>query len=88
MRVNKFHSKQLDQSDFGVVCLQTILKYYNSNYSLEKLREYSGGWAWAIFVAGALLGGVIYDAAKWLICENNEAYGANMMASGSAGGHK
>ena len=44
MRVNKFHSKQLDQSDFGVVCLQTILKYYNSNYSLEKLREYSGGF--------------------------------------------
>jgi ATP-binding cassette subfamily B protein len=42
MRVNKFHSKQLDQSDCGVVCLQTILKYYNSNYSLEKLREYSG----------------------------------------------
>jgi hypothetical protein len=88
MRVNKFHSKQLDQSDCGVVCLQTILKYYISNYSLEKLREYSGGWAGAIVVAGALLGGVIYNASKWLICENNEAYSANMMASGSAGGHK
>jgi ATP-binding cassette subfamily B protein len=36
------HTKHHDQSDCGVVCLQTILKYYNSNYSLEKLREYSG----------------------------------------------
>jgi ATP-binding cassette subfamily B protein len=36
------HTKHHDQSDCGVVCLQTILNYYNSNYSLEKLREYSG----------------------------------------------
>ncbi|MDA9254243.1 class IIb bacteriocin, lactobin A/cerein 7B family [Polaribacter sp. Hel1_33_78] len=54
----------------------------------EEIKRISGGWAWPAFVAGALLGGVIYDAAKWLICENNEAYGANMMASGSPGGHK
>ena len=55
----------------------------------EEIKRISGGgWLWPAFVAGALLGGVIYDAAKWLICENNEAYGANMMASGSAGGHK
>lgn len=39
---NKLHSQHHDQSDCGVVCLQTILKYYKSNYSLEKLREYSG----------------------------------------------
>jgi ATP-binding cassette subfamily B protein len=37
-----FHSQHHDQSDCGVVCLQAILKYYNSNISLEKLREYSG----------------------------------------------
>lgn len=36
------HSKQKDQSDCGVVCLQTILNYYNSYVSLEKLREHSG----------------------------------------------
>jgi len=53
----------------------------------EEIKRISGGWYWA-FVAGALLSGVIYDAAKWLVLENNEAYGANMMASGSAGGHK
>jgi ATP-binding cassette subfamily B protein len=41
-KISKKHTQQLDQSDCGVVCLQTILKYYNSNYSLEKLREYSG----------------------------------------------
>jgi ATP-binding cassette subfamily B protein len=38
----KAHTQQLDQSDCGVVCLLTILKFYSSNYSLEKLREYSG----------------------------------------------
>lgn len=36
------HTQQQDQSDCGVVCLQTILKQYNSYVSLEKLREYSG----------------------------------------------
>lgn len=39
---NKVHSQHHDQSDCGVVCLQTILKFYKCNYSLEKLREYSG----------------------------------------------
>ena len=41
-KVKKSHSQQLDNSDCGVTCLLTILKYYNSSYSLEKLREYSG----------------------------------------------
>ncbi len=42
MRIKKHHTQQQDQSDCGVACLQTILKYYESNFSLEKLREYSG----------------------------------------------
>lgn len=41
-KIKKSHSQHHDQSDCGVVCLQTILKYYESNCSLEKLREYSG----------------------------------------------
>jgi ATP-binding cassette, subfamily C, bacteriocin exporter len=41
-KIKKSHSQQLDSSDCGVTCLLTILKYYNSSYSLEKLREYSG----------------------------------------------
>lgn len=53
-----------------------------------EIRKISGGWTWPAFVAGVLLGGVIYDVAKQLVLENNDAYGANMMASGSAGGHK
>ena len=44
--MNNYHQKQhtvhQDQSDCGVVCLQTILNYYNSYVSLEKLREHSG----------------------------------------------
>jgi len=36
------HTKQQDQADCGVICLQTILEYYKSNYPIEKLREYSG----------------------------------------------
>ena len=33
---------QQDVSDCGVVCLQNILKYYDAEISLEKLREWSG----------------------------------------------
>lgn len=40
--LKKLHTQHHDQSDCGVVCLQTILKHYNSYISLEKLREYSG----------------------------------------------
>lgn len=45
MKIKNFkraHIQHHDQSDCGVICLQTILKYYKSNFSLEKLREYSG----------------------------------------------
>ena len=41
-RIKKSHTQHHDQSDCGVVCLHTVLKYYNSNILLEKLREYSG----------------------------------------------
>ncbi|WP_109302729.1 peptidase domain-containing ABC transporter [Aquimarina sp. AU474] len=33
---------QQDQSDCGVACLLSIIKYYKGNHSLEKLRELSG----------------------------------------------
>ncbi|WP_047790324.1 peptidase domain-containing ABC transporter [Tenacibaculum mesophilum] len=37
-----YHIQQQDQSDCGIICLQTILKHYNAYIPLEKLREYSG----------------------------------------------
>ncbi len=40
--IEKTHTLQLDQSDCGVACLLSIIKYYNGNHSLEKLRELSG----------------------------------------------
>jgi len=40
--LKKFHTQHRDQVDCGVVCLQTVLKYYGSHCTLEKLREYSG----------------------------------------------
>ncbi|OEJ99529.1 peptidase domain-containing ABC transporter [Roseivirga misakiensis] len=36
------HVKQRDQSDCGVACLATILRYFDSEISLERLREISG----------------------------------------------
>lgn len=42
MRIKKLQTQQQNQSDCGVACLQTILKYYESTFSLEKLREFSG----------------------------------------------
>ena len=41
-RLEKSFIKQRDQSDCGAACLATVLKYYNSEASLEKLRELSG----------------------------------------------
>ncbi|TPG38841.1 peptidase domain-containing ABC transporter [Flavobacterium pectinovorum] len=40
--LKKTHTQQLDQSDCGVACLLSIIKFYNGNQSLEKLRELSG----------------------------------------------
>lgn len=39
---SKTHTLQLDQSDCGVACLSSIIKYYGGEISLEKLRELSG----------------------------------------------
>ncbi|MGF7138631.1 peptidase domain-containing ABC transporter [Roseimarinus sediminis] len=40
--IDKTFTKQLDQSDCGVACLLSILKYHGGNKSLENLREISG----------------------------------------------
>lgn len=47
MNINKKHiektfTKQLDQSDCGVACLASVIKYYGGSASLEQLREESG----------------------------------------------
>lgn len=42
MNFNKNHTQHFDTSDCGVTCLLTILKFYKSRCSLERLREYSG----------------------------------------------
>jgi ABC-type bacteriocin/lantibiotic exporter with double-glycine peptidase domain len=41
-QIQKTHTLQLDRSDCGVACLLSIIKFYNGNHSLEKLRELSG----------------------------------------------
>lgn len=41
-KLRKSFILQHDQSDCGVACLLSVLKYYNSNSSLERLRELSG----------------------------------------------
>jgi ATP-binding cassette subfamily B protein len=40
--IEKTHALQLDQSDCGVSCLLSVIKLYEGNNSLEKLRELSG----------------------------------------------
>lgn len=41
-QITKTHTLQLDQSDCGPSCLLSIIKLYNGNSSLEKIRELSG----------------------------------------------
>lgn len=40
--LTKTHVLQHDQSDCGVACLLSLIKYYSGDSSLEKLRELSG----------------------------------------------
>lgn len=40
--IKKSHTLQFDQSDCGVACLLSIIKFYNGNSSLETIRELSG----------------------------------------------
>jgi ATP-binding cassette subfamily B protein len=40
--IEKTHTLQLDQLDCGVACLLSIIKFYQGNHSIEKLRELSG----------------------------------------------
>lgn len=41
-KIQKSHTLQHDQTDCGVACLKSILRFYGSDASLEKLREMSG----------------------------------------------
>jgi len=41
-QIRKTFVLQQDQADCGVACLLSVLKYHNSNSSLERLRELSG----------------------------------------------
>lgn len=41
-QITKTHTLQLDQSDCGPSCLLSIIKLYNGNSSVEKIRELSG----------------------------------------------
>ena len=40
--IQKTHTLQMDQSDCGVACLLSIIKFYNGDNTIEKLRELSG----------------------------------------------
>lgn len=40
--IQKTHTLQLEQSDCGVACLLSIIRFYNGNHFIEKLRELSG----------------------------------------------
>jgi ATP-binding cassette subfamily B protein len=40
--IENTHTLQLDESDCGVACLLSIIKFYQGNHSIEKLREFSG----------------------------------------------
>ncbi len=42
MHIEKTFTKQQDQSDCGVACLLSIIKFHGGNSNLEKLRELSG----------------------------------------------
>ena len=40
--IKKTHTLQQDQSDCGVACLLSLIKFYDGSHTIEKLREQSG----------------------------------------------
>lgn len=40
--IEKTHTLQQDQSDCGVACLLSLIKFYDGAHTIEKLRELSG----------------------------------------------
>lgn len=68
-QISKTFVLQHDQSDCGVACLLSLVKYYGGNNSLEKLREISGTSRQGTTLLG------LYQAANQLgfSAEGNEA---------------
>ncbi len=68
-QISKTFVLQHDQSDCGVACLLSLVKYYGGNNSLEKLREISGTSQQGTTLLG------LYQAANQLgfSAEGNEA---------------
>lgn len=56
--------------------------------SENEVQGVNGGGFWLPFVGGAIVGGLIYDAVKYIIVHDNEGYGRRMLETGSPGGHK
>lgn len=59
-QIKKCHTQQLEESDCGVACILSILKYYGTNSSVERIRELSGTTS----EGSTLLG--LYQAAQQL----------------------
>lgn len=68
-QARKSYIQQKDQSDCGVACLQSLVRYYGGDVSLEKLRELSG----TSITGTSMLG--LFQAAKELgfTAQGNEA---------------
>lgn len=68
-QITKTFVLQHDQSDCGVACLLSLIRYYGGNNSLEKLREISGTTRQDTTLLG------LYQAANQLgfLAEGNEA---------------
>ena len=59
-RFQQFHIQQHDQSDCGVACLLSVLRFFGGNSSIGVLREWSG----TLSTGTSLLG--LYQAAQKL----------------------
>lgn len=55
--VKQYHVQQQGQSDCGVACLKSVLNYFGSDASIERLREQSGTNAVGTTMLGLLQAG-------------------------------
>lgn len=66
--------------------MKNLENYGVQELKTEEINETNGGLL--NFVIGAIIGGVLYDAVKYVYMHDVEGYGEWLMKSGSPGGAK
>ena len=63
--------------------MKNLKKFEVQDLNFQEIKEINGGG-----LIDWVVGGLVYDALKWVITENNYEYGKRIYETGSPGGAK